>query len=46
MVGWDPELREAVRAMIAEVEDLLQIPNWILRLLIKKLRVENIEDSP
>ena len=43
MIG---ELHIEVIAMIAEVEDLLQIPNWILRLLIKKLRVENIEDSP
>lgn len=32
MIG---KLHIEVIAMIAEVEDLLQIPNWILRLLVR-----------
>jgi geranylgeranyl pyrophosphate synthase len=30
---------------IAEVEDMLQTPNWILRLLVKKLRVEDVDSQ-
>lgn len=38
-------LHAEVDAMITEVEDLLETPNWILRLLVKKLGVEDIDSQ-
>lgn len=39
-------LHTEVISMIAEVENLLQVPNWILRLLVKKLKVGTADGQP
>jgi hypothetical protein len=38
-------LHAEVEKTITEVEDMLQTPNWILRLLVKKLRVEDMDSE-
>lgn len=38
-------LHAEVEKMITEVEDMLQTPNWILRLLVKKLGVEDVDSQ-
>jgi geranylgeranyl pyrophosphate synthase len=38
-------LHAEVEKTITEVEDMLQTPNWILRLLVKKLGVEDIDSQ-
>jgi geranylgeranyl pyrophosphate synthase len=38
-------LHSEVEKTIGEVEDMLQTPNWILRLLVKKLAVEDIDSQ-
>jgi geranylgeranyl pyrophosphate synthase len=38
-------LHAEVEKEITEVEDMLQTPNWVLRLLVKKLRVEDMDSE-
>ena len=38
-------LHAEVEGTITEVEDMLQTPNWILRLLVKKLGVEDVDSQ-
>lgn len=39
------KLHAEVGKTITEVEDMLQTPNWILRLLVKKLGVEDVDSQ-